>query len=99
MKKSGGVVNMATVNLSIRIDANTKREAEELFDNLGMNISTAFNIFVKQSLRVRGIPFRISESSAEEKIERLYKESRRIAADPSIKAYDDVEEALQSLKS
>ena len=39
---------MATTNLSIRIDSETKKQAEQLFGNLGMSISTAFNIFVKQ---------------------------------------------------
>ena len=54
-------VFMATTNLCIRIDTETKKQADELFSNLGMNISTAFNIFVKQALRVRGIPFAITE--------------------------------------
>ena len=56
---------MATTNLCIRIDTETKKQAEELFSNLGMNISTAFSIFVKQALRVRGIPFAITEDVSE----------------------------------
>ena len=42
---------MATTNLCIRIDTETKKQAEELFSNLGMSVSTAFSIFVKQALR------------------------------------------------
>ena len=49
---------MAQIN--IRMDDAMKREAEALFDELGMNMSTAVNIFVKQALRQRGIPFDIS---------------------------------------
>ena len=49
-----------TTNLSIRIDTDKKREAEELFRNLGMSLTTALNIFISQSLRVRGIPFAIT---------------------------------------
>ena len=37
---------MATANLTVRIDAGIKNEAEKLFDDLGMSISTAFNIFL-----------------------------------------------------
>ena len=90
---------MATTNLSIRIDTETKRQADQLFENLGMSISTAFNIFVKQSLRERRIPFNISENiSDNEKYEAL-REARRIARDPKVKGYADVEEALKELKA
>lgn len=85
---------MATTNLCIRIDNDTKRQAEELFSNLGMSLSTAFNIFIKQSLRVRGIPFSVSEATSP-----ALQEARMIARDPKVKGYTDVEEALRKLKS
>lgn len=50
----------STTNISIRMDAELKTQADALFAELGMNLSTAFNIFVRQSLREGGIPFRIS---------------------------------------
>jgi DNA-damage-inducible protein J len=49
---------MAQVN--IRIDDTLKEEAERLFEELGMNISTAFTVFIRQALRQRGIPFTIT---------------------------------------
>jgi DNA-damage-inducible protein J len=49
---------MAQVN--IRIDDTLKKEADHLFEELGMNISTAFTIFIRQTLRQRGIPFTIT---------------------------------------
>lgn len=42
------------------MDSKLKEEAEKLFSQLGMNLSTAFNIFVRQSLREKRIPFNIS---------------------------------------
>ena len=48
-----------TTNISIRMDADLKAQADALFSELGMNLSTAFNIFVRQSLREGGIPFAI----------------------------------------
>lgn len=51
---------MATTNISIRMDSDLKAQADALFGELGMNLSTAFNIFVRQSLRDGGIPFEIS---------------------------------------
>ncbi|MDR3138950.1 MAG: type II toxin-antitoxin system RelB/DinJ family antitoxin [Treponema sp.] len=49
---------MAQVN--IRIDDALKEEADSLFEELGMNMSTAFTIFIRQALRQRGIPFVIT---------------------------------------
>jgi DNA-damage-inducible protein J len=49
---------MAQVN--IRIDDTLKEEADSLFEELGMNMSTAFTIFIRQALRQRGIPFAIT---------------------------------------
>ena len=48
-----------TTNISIRMDADLKARADALFAELGMNLSTAFNIFGRQSLREGGIPFEV----------------------------------------
>ena len=50
----------STTNISIRMDSNLKAQADAFFGELGMNLSTAFNIFVRQSLREGRIPFDIS---------------------------------------
>ena len=44
----------SSANISIRMDADLKAQADALFAELGMNLSTAFNIFVRQSLREGG---------------------------------------------
>ena len=51
-----------TVNLSIRMDKSLKEQADELFAELGMNMTTALNIFVRQSVRQGKIPFEITLS-------------------------------------
>ena len=50
---------MAQVNF--RIDDQMKSEAEELFSGLGLNMSTAITIFIRQSLNRRGLPFEVLE--------------------------------------
>ena len=50
---------MAQSNLNIRIDEEIKKQSEELFASLGMNMSTAINVFLRQAIRRRGIPFEI----------------------------------------
>ena len=49
-----------TTNLNIRIDKELKEQAEAFFNELGLNMSSAFNIFVRQSLRQGKIPFELS---------------------------------------
>jgi len=49
------------INVTIRLDRNIKEQAEEMFNEFGMNLSTAFNIFARQALRQRKIPFEIHD--------------------------------------
>lgn len=46
-----------TTNLNIRVDEELKRKAEAIFAELGLNMSTAMNIFLRYSVRYGGIPF------------------------------------------
>ena len=89
---------MATTNISIRMDSDLKAQADALFSELGMNLSTAFNIFVRQSLREGGIPFEIKMEQPNKETMAAMLEAERIAKDPSVKHYSDVEEALRELK-
>ena len=50
---------MAKVSTSISLDSDVKRQAQELFSDLGLDLSTAINIFLKQSIRDNGFPFAI----------------------------------------
>ncbi|MDR0914284.1 MAG: type II toxin-antitoxin system RelB/DinJ family antitoxin [Oscillospiraceae bacterium] len=52
-----------TVNLSIRVDKKLKQQAEALFAQLGMNLTTALNVFMRQSVREEQIPFKITAAS------------------------------------
>ncbi len=52
---------MTTVKINFCTDEQTKIAAEALFDNLGMSMTTALNIFLKRAILVRGIPFPVSE--------------------------------------
>lgn len=49
-----------TSKISIRMDSELKTQADDFFAELGMDISTAFTLFVRQSLREGKIPFEIS---------------------------------------
>lgn len=49
-----------TTSMNLRIDKALKKDAEKLFESLGINMTTAINIFLRQAVREQGIPFRVS---------------------------------------
>lgn len=51
---------MATTSITIRMDENLKRQAEILFDDMGLNMTTAITMFTKAVVRQNKIPFEIS---------------------------------------
>ena len=89
---------MTTTNVSIRMDTELKAQADELFAELGMNLSTAFNIFVRQSLREGGIPFEIRTDRPNKETIAAMLEAENIAKDPNVKGYTDLDEMFADLK-
>lgn len=67
-----------TTNISIRMDSELKKQADAFFSELGMNLSTAFNIFVRQSLREGRIPFDITLEKPNEETIAAMKETQAI---------------------
>jgi DNA-damage-inducible protein J len=55
---------MAMTNINIRVDSDIKAQSQSLFENLGLDMTTAINIFLRQALKTRAIPFEISEKPA-----------------------------------
>ncbi|QDH21160.1 type II toxin-antitoxin system RelB/DinJ family antitoxin [Saccharibacillus brassicae] len=51
---------MTQTNINIRIDEEVKKEAEHLFAELGLNMTTAVNLFIRQAIRQGGIPFEVT---------------------------------------
>lgn len=49
-----------TINVNIRVDEELKRQAESLLADMGLNMTTAVNVFLRQVLRTGGIPFEIT---------------------------------------
>ena len=87
-----------STNISIRMDTDLKEQAESLFGQLGMNLTTAFNIFVRQAVREGRIPFDITLNVPNERTVAAMLEAERIGKDPSVKGYDDLDELFADLK-
>ena len=88
----------STTNFSVRMDSEIKKQSESLFSELGMNLTTAINVFLRQSLRAGGFPFEVKLEQPNRETIAAMLEAERIAHDPNVKRYSDVEEALRELK-
>ena len=53
------VIVTETTNLDILVNRDLKERAEQVFEDMGMDLSTAFNLFMRQTLRQGKIPFEI----------------------------------------
>lgn len=89
---------MATVPTQVRIDADTKREAVSLFNELGLDMSSAVNLFLRQCILRGGLPFAVELPQYNEKTLAAMEEARCISRDPSVPSYDDMESLKRALE-
>lgn len=67
---------MAPVSTNIKIDPELKEQAQALFDSLGLSLSAAVNVFLRQAVREQAIPFRIGEPLPNAETLRAIEEAR-----------------------
>ncbi len=92
-----------TTPTQIRIEENTKKQAVELLEGLGLNLSDAVNMFLRQVILRRGIPFEVAypEDMREFKPEVMeaMEEAKRISRDSKVKGYTDIDKLFEELDS
>lgn len=89
---------MATTNITIRMDEQLKKQAEELFSDLGLSMTTAFIAFAKQAVREQRIPFNISRNVPNAETIAAIDEVEKMKRNPqSYKGYDNVDEMMTEL--
>lgn len=71
--------------ISLRVDDDLKRDAERVLDNIGMNMSTAVNIYLKAMVRENRIPFELKSDQfySKENIEELERRVKNIRSGKS----------------
>ena len=84
-------------NLNIRTDAEVKIAAEKLFASLGLNMSTAVNIFLRQAIRQGGLPFEVKLDVPNDVTAAAIEEGRAIMNDKNAKGYKTVDELRAAL--
>ena len=88
-----------STNVCIRIDTELKAQAEALFGELGMNLTTAVTVFLRQAVRESRIPFEIKWDRPNRETAAAMREAANIARDPEAKGYEDPNELFMNLES
>ena len=88
---------MATVPTQVRIDEELKKQSMELFAQLGIDMSSAMNMFLKQCVMRGGLPFAVEIPQYRSELFEAMEEARRISKDPNTKRYSSFAEALEDL--
>ena len=89
---------MSTTNLNIRTDKDVKEKAEKIFNELGLNMTSAVNIFLRTAVRERGIPFELKLDVPNETTIAAIEEGRKMASNPSSPRYSNIDELRDALE-
>jgi DNA-damage-inducible protein J len=88
---------MATVATQVRIDADLKQQASELFKQLGLDMSGGINMFLRQCVMRGGLPFSVSLPRYRPEVLQAMQEARELSRDPSAKRYANLAEVIEDL--
>lgn len=89
---------MSTKNITVRMDENLKKSADKLFDELGINMTTAITMFVKQAVRDQKIPFELKINTPNNETIQALLEGEKLMNDPHTKKYSSSKELFDELE-
>ena len=87
---------MESTNMTLRVDTELKKQAEELFSDLGLSMSAAITVFMKQAVREQRIPFTVSRGYNEETIQAIQNVRNRQNLS---KGFNSVQELMEDLNA
>ena len=89
---------MSATTMNIRVDSDIKNNAKEIFAELGMDLTTAVNIFLRQLIRHQGIPFELKISVPNKETIEAINEVKKMEKNPSLgKSYTDIDKTMREL--
>ncbi len=90
---------MNDTNLNIRVNSKLKSDSDKLFKRLGLNMSSAINLFLTQCVNTSSIPFAIEDKKPSRKLNKALKEAKYIEEHPEkYKGYNNMSELFQVLE-
>lgn len=91
---------MATTNINVRVDSELKHSAEDLFEDLGLTMSAAITLFLKNAVNNDGIPFEVKRSRPNAETRAALAEYQEMKANPGkYKRYQSAEALLDEVLS
>lgn len=89
---------MATTNINVRVDSALKQEAETLFSELGLNMSSAINMFLRSAINHNGIPFEVRRPAPNAETQAALDEYEEMKKNPgNYKRYESFDEILNEV--
>lgn len=87
---------MSKTSMSIRLDSEVKEQAQQVFNNLGMDMTTAINIFLRQAIQYQGLPFdvRLDENRKLLEVLRDLDQNRNIS-----QSFESVSDLMEDLRA
>jgi DNA-damage-inducible protein J len=85
-------------NLNIRVDKTVKDQAEEIFNELGLNMTTAINVFLRSTIREHGIPFELKLDEPNATTIAAIEEGKKLLSDPTAPRYSSIEDLKAALE-
>lgn len=89
---------MESTNLNIRTDKEVKLQAEKIFNDLGLNMTTAVNIFLRQAIRENGIPFEVKLKVPNDTTAAAIAESRALAYEKNAEGFSSIADLKVALE-
>ena len=93
------MISTQTSNLTVRLDAQLKKDAEQLFNDLGMTLSGAINIFLHQAIEEQGLPFQVKKSRPNRETLAAMKEALELERTGGGTRFHSIEELRKDLLS
>ena len=90
---------MSSTNLNIRTDKDVKEQAEQIFAELGLNMTTAINLFLRTAIRKRGLPFDLLLDVPNGTTVTAMEEGKRLLRDPAAPKFSNMEDLKAALDS
>ncbi len=91
---------MNVANVNVRVDSEVKNAAELIFKKLGITMTSAINMFLRQTINDNGLPFQpiLTEKDLNQETLDAIEEGRRLARDPNVKGYTSIEDLRKALE-
>lgn len=87
-----------TSAINVNVDSNLKKEATTVLNNLGLNMSTAINMFLTQVVKQDGIPFEVKNPKPSRELKQTLKEAEKITSGKiKTKGYRNIDELFKAL--